>query len=77
MKNKIICYCLNVSEEEIVDAIRNGAKSLKDIQKATKACTGHQCKRLNPSGKCCSADILKIIKRETGSEPNTGCCCCE
>ena len=75
MKDKIICYCLNVSEQEIIDAIRDGAKSLKDIQKATKACTGNQCKEMNPSGKCCSADILEIIKRETGTEPDSGCCC--
>ena len=75
MKKNIICYCLNVSEEEIIHAIRTGAKTLKDIQKATKACTGNQCKQLNPSGKCCSTDILKIIKNETGTAPDTGCCC--
>jgi len=74
MKETIICYCLNVTEEEIVQAIRDGAKTLSDIQKATQACTGNQCKELNPSGKCCSRDILKIIQRETGCEPQKDCC---
>ena len=75
MKDKIICYCLNVSEQEIVGAIREGAESLQDIQKTTKACTGNQCKEMNPSGKCCSTDILEIIKRETGTEQKNNCCC--
>jgi bacterioferritin-associated ferredoxin len=75
MKEQLICYCLRVTEQEIVQAIREGAKTLKDTQKATQACTGNQCKQLNPSGKCCSRDILKIIKRETGTEPTGECCC--
>jgi bacterioferritin-associated ferredoxin len=75
MKEKIICYCLKVTEQEIIQAIRGGAKNLKQIQETTKACTGNQCKQLNPSGKCCSSDIIEIIKRETGTEPKNDCCC--
>jgi len=75
MNKKIICYCLRVTEQEIVQAIRNGARTLKDIQKATNACTGNPCKQLNPSGKCCSRELLEIIKRETGTEPKNNCCC--
>ena len=40
MAKKIICYCKNVSEQKIIQAKKNGAKSLKDIQKMTGACTG-------------------------------------
>jgi NAD(P)H-nitrite reductase large subunit len=71
--SKIICYCKNVTEAEIMDAINNGAKSLKDIQKETEACTGNQCKELNPSGKCCSFDIEKLLNISNTSK---GCSCC-
>jgi len=76
MNDKIICYCLNVSESTIIQAIKNGDNSLKDIQKSTKACTGNRCKELNPSGKCCSEDIMKILQRETGVKSESTCCCC-
>ena len=71
--SKTICYCKKVSEAEILDAIKNGAKSLKDIQEKTNACTGNQCKELNPSGKCCSTDIEKSLNISNTSK---GCTCC-
>ncbi len=71
--SKIICYCKNVSETEILDAIKKGAKSLNDIQKQTGACTVNQCKELNPTGKCCSGDIEKLLNIESASK---GCSCC-
>lgn len=52
---KLICYCNKVSEQEIKDAIVKGAKTLKDIQELTNACTG---------GKCCSTDIKVLLRRE-------------
>lgn len=51
----------------------NGAKTLKDIQEATGACTGHKCSELNPTGKCCSGDINAMLKTSDG--PATCCCC--
>ena len=72
----MICHCGAVSESQIVDAIRNGARSLKAIQESTGACVGDRCKELNPKGRCCSDDILAIITRETGitSPSERGCC---
>ncbi|OHW63129.1 BFD-like [2Fe-2S] binding domain protein [Andreesenia angusta] len=46
----IICYCSNVTEQEIVDAIDNGANSLSDIKTVTGACTVGRCKELHPKG---------------------------
>jgi len=77
MTDKTICYCIGVTESRIVQAIRDGARTLRDVQKATKACTGNQCKEKNPKGRCCSDDILAIIKRETGSAPSSKCSCCK
>lgn len=76
MADETVCYCRNVSKGAIVEAIRNGARDLKDIQKATGACTGNRCKELNPKGRCCSVEIAEIIKQETGSGGGSGCCCC-
>ena len=70
---EIICYCKNVSKLEIETVIVNGAKTLTDIQEKTTACTGNQCKELNPKGVCCSSDIKKLLP-----EPSKKCSCyCE
>jgi NAD(P)H-nitrite reductase large subunit len=61
-QDKIICHCRNVTQNEIEIAIQMGAKTLSEIQKITGACTGNQCKVFNPSGKCCSGDILGLLK---------------
>ena len=70
--NKIICYCKNVSEKTILEAISKGAKTLKDIQKITGACTGNNCAELNPTGKCCSEEINKMLNLASN---NDSCCC--
>jgi hypothetical protein len=61
-ENKIICYCSNVSKNEILNAIKNGAKTLDDIRKVTNACTISKCKEMNPNKRCCSGDILNILR---------------
>jgi len=76
MREKIICYCKQVSEATIVKAIRGGAHSLGAIKKATGACTGNRCKELNPKGRCCSSDILLLIEQTTGTKGGKQCCCC-
>lgn len=71
MNNEIICYCKNVTRGEIESAISNGAKTLKDVQRMTSACTGNLCEELNPKGVCCSSDILAMLPK-----PSKGCSCC-
>ena len=72
---EIICYCRNVSKNEIETAILKGAKTLKDIQDATGACTGNQCKELNLKGRCCSVEILAMLKdAENGQSVQCSCC---
>jgi NAD(P)H-nitrite reductase large subunit len=60
--NELVCYCMEIDKKTIVSAIKNGANSLSDIKKVTTACTGGRCKETNPSGKCCSTDILELIR---------------
>lgn len=45
---KTICYCSDVSKEEILDAVDGGARSLSDIKEMTGACTLGKCKELHP-----------------------------
>lgn len=60
--NEIICYCSNVSKEQIVSAIQNGAKNIDDIRHMTSACTVGNCKTISPKKRCCSPDIMKILQ---------------
>jgi bacterioferritin-associated ferredoxin len=38
--NDIVCGCMNVSVQDIKDAIENGAKSFEEVQEATSVSTG-------------------------------------
>jgi len=56
-----ICYCSDLTRGEIKDALRNGCKTIKDVQKYTrKKITGH-CETRNPLGKCCRNIFLRTI----------------
>lgn len=71
--SRIVCYCKNVTEEEIKNAIADGAKTLKDIQKATGACMGNNCAERNPAGECCSFYINMLLK--SNNDFGRSCCC--
>lgn len=43
--NKMVCYCMKVTNGKIKDAVESGAETLKEVQEITKA--GTACK------KCC------------------------
>ena len=59
--NSLVCYCKRVTKKEIIMAINNGARSVEDIREATGACTGNQCRTLNPTGRSCFNDIQAMI----------------
>lgn len=72
--DEIICHCKQVTKSEIEKAISDGAKTMKDIQEITGACTGNQCKELNPSGKCCSTEINALLPTPEHKMDPTCCC---
>ncbi|MBI9107005.1 MAG: (2Fe-2S)-binding protein [Spirochaetales bacterium] len=76
--NEIVCYCQNVNKGIIVSAVKSGTITLALVKDATSACTGGNCKELNPSDKCCSGDILELIKiySDDSKESESSCCCC-
>ncbi|MHB9095361.1 MAG: Csac_0668 family 2Fe-2S cluster-binding (seleno)protein [Eubacteriales bacterium] len=59
---KYICYCNQVTEGQIIDAVVNhNAKDMKDIVRLTGAMKNGQCLQNNPTGKCCGPVIQKTI----------------
>jgi len=51
---KVVCSCLNITAQDITNAIENGANSFEEVQAATKV--GTQC------GKC--VDAVKELVAE-------------
>jgi NAD(P)H-nitrite reductase large subunit len=58
----IICRCEEVTEEEIREAIRRGARSLREVKRVTRAGAG-LCQ-----GKTCSLLIARILAEVTGKD---------
>lgn len=52
--DKVICRFINVTAQDLKDAIKNGAKSFEEVQEITKAGTGY--------GNC--VDGVKILVDE-------------
>ena len=64
--NDLICFCKEINKITIVEAIKKGATTLKEIKETTTACTGNECKTKNPTSKCCSPQIKKLIELYKG-----------
>ena len=61
--NVPICYCSQLTRGEIQSAVKNGARTIDDIQSMTKKSrTGH-CQRENPLGGCCREAFLREIEK--------------
>ncbi len=56
----IVCRCEEITEEEVRQAVRDGAISVDAVKRATRAGMG-LCQ-----SKTCYINIAKIINRETG-----------
>lgn len=58
--NKVVCECFKVTEQDLEQAIKNGAKSFEDVQAITKVGTG--CGKCTDSVKTLVNDLL--LKRK-------------
>jgi glycerol-3-phosphate dehydrogenase len=58
--SKLVCRCENITEAEIVAAVKNGHSTLDGVKFAARAGTG-RCQ-----GGFCTSRIMDIIHRETG-----------
>jgi NAD(P)H-nitrite reductase large subunit len=59
---KVVCICEDVTEEEMVQAIRAGYDNIELLKRYTGASTG-PCQ-----GKNCLMHMIKILARETGKK---------
>jgi bacterioferritin-associated ferredoxin len=59
-----LCYCKQVTEEDVIKAINNGAKTFDEVKQATGIGGGGQCKITNPAGRCCSRNYKPFIEKE-------------
>lgn len=61
---RLLCYCKQVTEEDVVKAIANGASSFEEVRQATGIGGGGHCKVTNPAGRCCSRYYKPFIEKE-------------
>lgn len=59
---RVICRCNKVTEGEVIEAIKRGARTLDGVKLRTTAMFG-RCQ-----GSFCTVNIMKIIKREVGTD---------
>jgi len=59
-----LCYCKQVTEEDVLEAIRKGAKTFEEVRVATGIGGGGHCEITNPAGRCCSRNYRPFIDRE-------------
>lgn len=62
-KDVYICRCEEVTQEEIEEAIKNGATTMNEIKKWTRAGMG-LCQ-----GKICSKNVSRILSQKTNTKP--------
>lgn len=59
-----LCYCKQVTEEDVVRAIEAGATTFDEVMESTAIGGGGQCKITNPAGRCCSRNYRPFIENE-------------
>lgn len=59
-----LCYCKQVTEEDVIAAIEGGAASFEEVKKATGIGGGGNCVISNPAGRCCARNYRPFIEGE-------------
>jgi bacterioferritin-associated ferredoxin len=59
-----LCYCRQVTEEDVIRAIENGATTFEEVAKSTGIGGGGHCDITNPAGRCCSRNYRPFIEKE-------------
>jgi len=62
-KDLIICRCREVTKQDILDAIADGATTVDGVKRRSCACMG-LCQ-----GKTCERLVMRIIAEATGKRP--------
>ncbi len=64
-KETIVCFCEDITEDEIVSAIKQGFTAPVDIKNYLRTGMG-PCQ-----GRGCASQIIRLIRRETGQPPES------
>lgn len=56
-----ICYCSNLTREQIVRAVEAGNTTIDAVRKVTGATTTGKCLTKNPTGRCCHKVFQEVI----------------
>jgi bacterioferritin-associated ferredoxin len=75
--NVPICYCSDLTRGEIKNAVRQGMRTIDDVQRFTQKNITGLCEERNPLGKCCRNVFLKTISDNNVFEQDSKCCCCK
>jgi bacterioferritin-associated ferredoxin len=70
-----ICYCSNLTNHDIINVIKNGCNSIKDVQDYTNKNITGKCRYKNPLGKCCRDVFLSVLNQS--EESSVRSCCCD
>ncbi len=61
---KHACYCNKVTEEQVIEAVvKQGAKTIKEVNAITGSMKNSNCKEKNPLGVCCHKIIQEAIDK--------------
>ena len=60
---EFVCYCNHVTEQDIIYAIKAGAKNVQDVIDLTGAMKNSNCEVNNPKGVCCYTDIVYVFDK--------------
>ncbi len=58
-----LCYCKQVTEEDVLKTIEEGARSVEEVEKVTELGDGKFCVVTNPLGRCCKEYYTKFINK--------------
>jgi len=65
MRRSIVCRCEDISEEDVIKAIRSGYTDLEELRKRLRIGMG-PCQ-----GRVCILLVARILERETGRKVGT------
>lgn len=58
-----VCYCNHVTQQDIINAIKNGADTVEKVIALTGAMKDSNCAVNNPKGVCCHSDIVYVFNK--------------
>jgi NAD(P)H-nitrite reductase large subunit len=61
--NRIICFCSDLSLNEITNAVSNGCCTIAEVRNFTNKNITGNCKEKNPMGICCHKEFEMIINQ--------------